>query len=138
MKVFRDINVYRGHIMTMNTLCSIRHTIDTSDTFYEAENDYWDETSPRIQEFETDFFRTVIECPFRNELDIPETFFKLGEFSLKSFSPEIIEDLQEIKDRIAELSDELDEDLLEDAEGELDIVIDKIGDVIEKHGWKVR
>ena len=51
---------------------------------------------------------------------------------------QIIEDLQEIHDRVAELSDELDEDLLEDAEGELDIVIDKIGDVIEKHGWKVR
>ncbi|MBR3227228.1 MAG: M3 family oligoendopeptidase [Erysipelotrichaceae bacterium] len=95
MKVFKDINVYRGHIMTMNTLCSIRHTIDTSDAFYETENDYWDETSPRIQEFETDFFRTVIECPFRNELDIPETFCKLGEYSLKSFSPLIIEDLQE-------------------------------------------
>lgn len=51
---------------------------------------------------------------------------------------QIIEDLQEIQDRVAELSDELDEDMLEEAEGEIDVVIDKIGDVIEKHGWKVR
>ena len=51
---------------------------------------------------------------------------------------QIIEDLQEIQDRIAVLSDELDEDMLEEAEDEIDIVIDKIGDVIEKHGWKVR
>ena len=51
---------------------------------------------------------------------------------------QIIEDLQEIQDRVAELSDELDEDLLEEAEGEIDVVIDKIGDVIEAHGWKVR
>lgn len=50
----------------------------------------------------------------------------------------IIADLQDIQDRVAELSDELDEDDLEDAEGEIDVVIDMIGDVIEKHGWKVR
>ena len=50
----------------------------------------------------------------------------------------IIADLEEIQDRVAVLSDELDEDMLEGAEEEIDIVLDKIGDVIEKHGWKVR
>ena len=33
---------------------------------------------------------------------------------------------------------EFSEDMLEEAEEEIDVVIDKIGDVIEKHGWKVR
>lgn len=51
---------------------------------------------------------------------------------------QIIEDLEEIQDRVAVLSDELDEDMLEGAEEVIDIVIDIIGDVIEKHGWKVR
>ena len=51
---------------------------------------------------------------------------------------QIIEDLQEIQDRVAELSDELDSDTLEEAEADIDVVIDRIADVIEEHGWKVR
>lgn len=51
---------------------------------------------------------------------------------------QIIEDLQEIQDRVAELSDELDSDTLEDAEADIDVVIGRIGAVIEEHGWKVR
>lgn len=93
--VFKRINNYRSHLQTMMTLCSIRHSIDTSDSFYDEENDYWDNTSPRIQVFENEFFITCLNVPFRNELNIPDVFFKLAEFSLKSFSPEIIEDLQE-------------------------------------------
>ena len=42
MKIFNEINVSRSHVMTMATLCSIRHTVDTADKFYEEENDYWD------------------------------------------------------------------------------------------------
>ena len=95
MSVFKNINKYRSHIHTMTTLCFIRHSIDTSDKFYDEENNYWDETSPKIQAFETEFFKICVECPFREELDIPETFFKLGEHSMRAFSPEIIEDLQE-------------------------------------------
>lgn len=94
-KVFDDINKYRSHIQTMMTLCSIRHSIDTSDKFYDEENDYWDNTSPKIQVFETEFFKICLDYPLRDKLNIPETFFKLSEYSLKSFSKEIIEDLQE-------------------------------------------
>ncbi|MBR0462673.1 MAG: M3 family oligoendopeptidase [Erysipelotrichaceae bacterium] len=94
-KIFDDINKYRAHIYTMHTLASVRHTIDTSDKFYDEENEYWDDTSPLIQEYETQFFRICIDCPFRDRLEIPETFFMLGENSLKAFSPKIIEDLQE-------------------------------------------
>ena len=50
----------------------------------------------------------------------------------------IMSSLEDIQSQIAVMSDELDEDMLEDAEAEIDVVIDQIGDVIEKHGWKVR
>jgi len=35
------------------------------------------------------------------------------------------------------LSDELDSDTLEETEDAKDVVIDKLGDVIEENGWEV-
>ena len=95
MEVFKKTNRYRSHIQTMLTLCNIRHSIDTSDEYYDKERNYLDETVPYIQAYETKFFKLVNDCPFKNELDIPETFFKLCEYSLKTFDEKIIAELQE-------------------------------------------
>lgn len=94
-EIFDELNKYRGHVDSMRTLCQIRHTIDTSDKFYDEENDYWDNTSPLLQEYEVKLAKILLECKFRQQLNIPETYFKIAENSLKSFSPLIIEDLQE-------------------------------------------
>ena len=95
MKAFNEVNEFRGHMSSMNTICSIRHTINTADEFYDKENEYWDNTMPVMQAYEVEMANIILNCPFRNELDIPETYYKLAEYSIKSFSPEIIEDLQE-------------------------------------------
>ena len=95
MKLFKEVNAYRGHIQTMMTLCSIRHTVDTSDKFYDEEQNYWDNTTPLIQQYEVEFAKACLNTPLRSELPIPEVFFKLAENSLKCFDPCIIEELQE-------------------------------------------
>ena len=95
MSIFNDFNTYRGHLDSMRTLCSIRHTINTADEFYDVENEYWDNTTPKIQAYEAQLAKLMLDCPFKDKLDIPETYYKIAENSLKSFSPEIIEDLQE-------------------------------------------
>ena len=95
MKIFNELNKYRGHVDSMRTICSIRHTINTVDEFYDKENEYWDNTSPLLQVYEVELSKLLLDCPFKDKLDIPETFYKLAENSLKAFSPEIIEDLQE-------------------------------------------
>lgn len=92
--VFDKISKYRGHIMTMQTLCSVRHTIDTSDKFYSDEQDYWDNTSPMIQKYENELSSIVLACPFRDELDIPKTYYMYQENAVKSFNENIIEDMQ--------------------------------------------
>ena len=92
--VFNEINDYRGHLQTMQTLCSIRYTVNTADEFYAAEQDYWDETSPKIAAFETRYAKICLDYPRREELGIPETFFKLNEMAIKAFDECIIEDLQ--------------------------------------------
>ena len=95
MEVFDEINTFRGHISSMQTLCSIRHTIDTADEFYDKENEYWDNTMPLLQVYEVDLAKTMLESPFRKQTDIPEAYYLTLENTLKSFSEEIIEDLQE-------------------------------------------
>lgn len=95
MQLFNEINQYRGHVMTMATLCSIRHSIDTADQFYDQENDYWDALLPNVQVYETEFMAVCLDTPLKEELPIPATFFKLAENARRAFSPAIVADLQE-------------------------------------------
>lgn len=95
MKTFNDINNYRGHIESMITLCSIRHSINTADKFYDEEQNYWDNTIPLVQQYEVEFFKACLNTKLKEELPIPKVFFKLAENSLKCFDPCIIEELQE-------------------------------------------
>ena len=95
LKAFRELNILRGHISTMKTLCYIRHSINTADEFYDKENAYWDDTMPRLQAYEVRMAKILLESRFRSQVDIPETLYKTLENTLKSFSEAIIEDLQE-------------------------------------------
>ncbi|GAB6926160.1 M3 family oligoendopeptidase [Paenibacillus sp. JCM 10914] len=90
------INKLRSEIDTLAQLVYIRHSIDTNDEFYKAEQDFIDENGPVIQEYITDYYRALVNSKFRNELENKwgRQLFQLAELSLKTFSPEIIEDLQ--------------------------------------------
>lgn len=94
-KVFDELNAFRGHMQSMGTICSIRHTINTADEYYDKENEYWDNVMPMFQAYEVEMAKILLECPFKDELDIPKAYFLKLENTLKSFSPEIIEDMQE-------------------------------------------
>lgn len=90
------INEQRGHVGTQFQIARIRHSIDTNDEFYKAEQEFIDATRPKLQGLITDYYRALIESPFRTELEHKwgEQLFRLAELSLKTFKPEIIEDLQ--------------------------------------------
>ena len=49
-----------------------------------------------MQEYITDFYRALVDSKFRNELEQKwgAQLFQLADLSLKTFSPEIIDDLQ--------------------------------------------
>ncbi|MBV4418977.1 M3 family oligoendopeptidase [Clostridium tyrobutyricum] len=92
----KDINKIRNHIQTVGTLAEIRHSINTQDKFYDEEQNYWDEYSPLYDELNSVFYKELVQSKFRSELGkkLGKQFFTLAEFSLKSFSPDIIKDLQ--------------------------------------------
>ncbi|WP_434798963.1 M3 family oligoendopeptidase [Terrisporobacter vanillatitrophus] len=92
-----ELNNIRKHIETMSTIASIRNSINTADEFYEKETDYWDEHGPLYTELNSDFYNAIVNSKFKENIinDFSQQFYKICEYSLKSFSPEIIPQLQE-------------------------------------------
>jgi len=92
-----EINRLRNHFESMQTLAEIRHSIDTTDEFYETEQNYFDENGPIYQGLVTDFYKALVNAAFRKELEEKwgSQLFNIAELRLKTFSPEIIEDLQQ-------------------------------------------
>lgn len=107
-EAMQELYRQRAHFMTMYNICLIRHTGDTRDAFYEAENDFFDQTLPRFEELKTDFYRALLATPYRNQLADRwgAQLFRIAELSLKSFRPEILADLQE-ENRLASEYDKL-------------------------------
>ncbi|REK71864.1 M3 family oligoendopeptidase [Paenibacillus paeoniae] len=90
------LNKLRSEFDTMGTIASIRHSIDTNDDYYKAEQDFFDENGPIVQEYITDYYRALVESVFRDQLEAKwgRQLFQLAELSLQTFSPEVIEELQ--------------------------------------------
>ena len=49
-ELFFDQQQLEIEIDTLSSLASIRHSIDTRDTFYDAEQQFWDEFAPELEE----------------------------------------------------------------------------------------
>ncbi|MBU3143411.1 M3 family oligoendopeptidase [Clostridium sp. CF012] len=91
-----EINELRGDIESMSELVGIRHTIDTTDTFYEGEQDFIDENMPIYQGLIAKYYDALINSQFRPKLEEKwgNQLFNMATLNIKTFSPEIIEDLQ--------------------------------------------
>ncbi len=92
-----QLNEIRNDIQSNSTIASIRYSIDTSDEYYEEEKKYWDEYMPLYEDLNCEFYKAIVNSQFKNEIinDFSKQFYNICEDSIKSFSKEIIEDLQE-------------------------------------------
>lgn len=88
------------HVETHATLCSIRHSIDTRDAFYEAEEKFWNASSPELEEYVQNWTAAMLASPFRAEFsaEFGDLMFVNAEIALKTFSPEIIAEMQQEND----------------------------------------
>jgi M3 family oligoendopeptidase len=94
--IMAEINKARNQFESMVSLGQIRHTIDTEDGFYDAENDALDELGPVYEGLMSEFYAALTGSGFRPELERrwgPQLFRK-AELQMKTFSPEVLEDLQ--------------------------------------------
>ena len=98
--VFLEKEAMGKHIETMQTLATTRHSIDTRDEFYYGEVKFWNAVVPEVQEYEQAWTMAMLKSPFRAEFakEFCEVMFTNAEIELKTFSPEIIPELQKEND----------------------------------------
>ena len=91
-------------VMTQATLAQIRHDIDTRDAYYDGETRFWNQATPELEEYLQKWTRAMLESPFRPEFtaEYGELMFINAEIALKTFSPEIIPELQQENDLVME------------------------------------
>jgi len=95
-EILKKINVLRGELESLNKIASIRYTINTEDKFYSEEHDYLDDVSPVYSGIVNRLYKSLLESEFRSELEnmCGEQLFNIVNVSLKTFSPDIVEDLK--------------------------------------------
>jgi len=92
-----EINALRNEFESMEQIVHIRHTIDTTDAFYENEQAFFDEKMPIYQGLISRYYQSLVNSKFRLALEEKwgKQLFVKAELTLKTFAPEIIEELQQ-------------------------------------------
>ncbi|MEG1547637.1 MAG: M3 family oligoendopeptidase [Clostridia bacterium] len=85
-----------SNFYTMSTLVYIRHTIDTSDKFYAAEQKYFDQVEPQLVPIMIKYAKTILASPFKDELagEFGDHYITIQENTLKKMSPKLVPAMQ--------------------------------------------
>ncbi len=91
---------------TANSLAYMRYSINTADEFYVAENDYYDEVGPAVNNYNVEYASALLDSPFRPQLEeiLSPVLFKSMEVQRKSMSIEIVPDMVEENKLVSEYS----------------------------------
>jgi oligoendopeptidase F len=92
-----DEEEFSSHINTMATVAQIRHTIDTSDKFYEVEDEYISQAYPEAMPYMQAFSLSLLSSPFKADIDkeFGEQFLKAVKLGVDSFSEKNVPLMQE-------------------------------------------
>ncbi|MBQ3276396.1 MAG: M3 family oligoendopeptidase [Oscillospiraceae bacterium] len=94
--VFMEKEALTRSLNTASVLAQIRHDIDTRDEFYDGETAFWDQTMPELQEYDQAWTQAMLDSPWRKDFtaEFGDLMFVNAEIARKTFSPEIIPELQ--------------------------------------------
>ncbi|MHA3066381.1 M3 family oligoendopeptidase [Lacticaseibacillus saniviri] len=97
---------YLNHVDTQAMIASIRHTIDTTDQFYQAEDDYWNEYGPQFEDATAPYLKQLLASPYQEVLTAvyPKTFMMKAKNRLRLQDSAIIADQQRDNQLISEYS----------------------------------
>ncbi len=95
-EIVNEINILRNEFDSMKIIAFINYSNDTGRKEFSSEQDYFDENCPVFEKYIFDYYNALVETKFRKEFTekYGEHLFEIAEIALKSFSPEIIEDMQ--------------------------------------------
>lgn len=96
-EIFKEYGKLSDKIETQMSLAYIRHTVNTLDEYYDKEQEFMDENLPVLTEYLQMMTDALLNSKFRAEFTekYGDLIFINAEMELKTFSPEIVADLQE-------------------------------------------
>ncbi len=102
--ILKKINLLRKGFESMRNISTVRYTINTKDKFYDEEHEYFDNTGPVYAGSINRLYKTLLGSKFRKELEekTGALLFRLAELSLKTFNPDIIDDLKKENQLVTE------------------------------------
>ncbi|MFT4416746.1 M3 family oligoendopeptidase [Fredinandcohnia humi] len=91
------INEIRKEFDSAQMLAHIRHTLDTTDPFYEEEFQYFNTYGPVYENLESKFYGVLLETPYRKELEdyYGKQLFYIAESKIKTITEGVMELLAE-------------------------------------------
>lgn len=97
MNLWEQIQEKSEQIERDSTLCSIRHSINALDEFYDKEYQFWTEKTGDLTQVADLFSKAILSSPFRTELEkvYGTLVFSKAEQSAKTFHESIMDDLNE-------------------------------------------
>lgn len=98
--VFLETDKLMRRLETIATLAHVRHSIDTRDEFYNEEEKFWNGAMPELNEYFQNWTLAMLQSPYRADFaaEYGDLMFINAEIELKTFSPEIIPELQQEND----------------------------------------
>lgn len=91
------LNALRQEVESAREVAQIRHSVSTEDPFYKEEQDYWDEAGPLYQGIISRYYEAIVHSAYRAQLEAKwgAQLFRIAETTLRTFSPEVVSDLQQ-------------------------------------------
>lgn len=97
LKLLKEADSFKRRLASMYNICYIRHTVDTSDEFYNKENDYYDQNLPAADEFSVRLNRAIMDSRWFDcaQKELGKVYFLNARLAQKCVAPEIMEDMAE-------------------------------------------
>ena len=142
---YEDFQTLQREVYTETTIATVRHSIDTRDAFYDAENEFADEANPQLEEMFQSVDLALLASPFRKELEAHygALLFTNMEISVRTFKPEILDLMQE-ENRLASQYQKLYASAMVEFRGET-MPLTKLGPYLQsadretrREAWTVR
>ncbi|MCI8484854.1 MAG: M3 family oligoendopeptidase [Lachnospiraceae bacterium] len=95
--IHKEYYKLQDHINTCRILATIRYDIDTTDEFYEKEQEFYDEIQPILDQLKNEYHKVLFDSPYRSYMEekIGKVAFKNMELDFKGMDEKLIELRQE-------------------------------------------
>lgn len=97
LSLFRQHETLSDRFSTLQALVMVRHSVDTRDAFYDAENDFFDQEGPGVGNAQLDFYRAILANPHKDALakEYGEILLEKLNLAANSASDAVLELMQE-------------------------------------------